>query len=175
MWGLSSFLKAQLAPESCSWIAEPQVSWAQQWRYGKTELLAGGTFQQQKGTRLLQKELVGGTATYKDANASVSGGSAQTQFMVSGTSHDETTVFPGDFGYKRGVLRSNLNHASENQKFRLLLSTAYTVQDNDQPAVDLSRTAMLLAPNAPALYNDDGSLNWEGSTWENPLAALAGK
>lgn len=122
-----------------------------------------------------QAALVGGTATYKDANASVSGGSAQTQFMVSGTFHDETTVFPGDFGYKRGVLRSNLNHASENQKFRLSLSTAYTVQDNDQPAVDLSRTAMLLAPNAPALYSDDGSLNWADSTWENPLAALAGK
>jgi hypothetical protein len=52
------------------------------------------------------------------------------------------------------------------------LSTGYTIQDNSQPAVDLSRTAMLLAPNAPALYNADGSLNWEGSTWENPLAGL---
>ncbi|WP_162127504.1 SusC/RagA family TonB-linked outer membrane protein [Flavobacterium phycosphaerae] len=122
-----------------------------------------------------QKELLGGTVHYKDANASVSGGSAQTQFLVSGTFHEETTVFPGDFGYKRGVLRSNLNHKSENQKFRMSLSTGYTVQDNNQPAVDLTRTAMLLAPNAPALYNDDGSLNWAGSSWENPLAALEGK
>lgn len=58
-----------------------------------------------------QKELIGGTVHYKDANASVSGGSTQTQFLVSGTFHEETTVFPGDFGYKRGVLRSTLNHS----------------------------------------------------------------
>lgn len=121
-----------------------------------------------------QKELLGGTATYTDANASVSGGSATTQFVVSGTFHDETTVFPGDYGYKRGVLRSNLNHSSENGKFKMNLSTAYTAQSNNQAATDLSRVAISLAPNAPALYKADGSLNWEGSTWENPLALLAG-
>lgn len=132
-----------------------------------------GTWDQNRYTDW-QKELLGGTVIYKDANASVSGGSATTQFVVSGTFHDETTVFPGDYGYKRGVLRSNLNHSSENQKFKMSLSTAYTVQDNNQAATDLSRIAMQLAPNAPALYNTDGSLNWEGSTWENPLALLAG-
>ena len=121
-----------------------------------------------------QKELLGGAAIYKDANASVSGGSASTQFLVSGTFHDETTVFPGDYGYKRGVLRSSLNHSSENGKFKMSLSTAYTTQNNNQAATDLSTVAVNLAPNAPALYNADGSLNWEGSTWENPLALLAG-
>jgi TonB-linked SusC/RagA family outer membrane protein len=121
-----------------------------------------------------QKELLGGTATYTDVNASVSGGSATTQFVVSGTYHDETTVFPGDYGYKRGVLRSSLNHSSENGKFKMNLSTAYTAQNNTQAATDLSRVAISLAPNAPSLYTADGSLNWEGSTWENPLALLAG-
>jgi TonB-linked SusC/RagA family outer membrane protein len=133
-----------------------------------------GTWDQTRYTDW-QKELLGGTVSYKDANAAVSGGSATTQFLVSGAFHDETTVFPGDYGYKREVLRSNINHTSEDTKFKMSLSTGYTVQDNNQPATDLSRTAMLLAPNAPALYNADGSLNWEGSTWENPLAALAGK
>jgi TonB-linked SusC/RagA family outer membrane protein len=122
-----------------------------------------------------QNELLGGTVSYKDANASVSGGSDKTQFLVSGTFHDETTVFKGDYGYKRNVLRSNLNHASENNRFRLTLSSAYTVQNNNQPAIDLSRVAMQLAPNSPALFNADGSLNWENSTWTNPLAALEGK
>ncbi len=28
----------------------------------------------------------------------------------------------------------------------------------------------IFAPNAPALYNDEGKLNWENGTWENPLA-----
>lgn len=121
-----------------------------------------------------QKELLGGTANYTDTNASVSGGSATTQFLVSGTYHDETTVFPGDFGYKRGVLRSSLNHSSENGKFKMNFSTAYTAQQNNQSSTDLSSIALSLAPNAPALYHTDGSLNWEGSTWVNPLASLEG-
>lgn len=122
-----------------------------------------------------QKELLGGTVNYTDASASVSGGNANTQFLVSGTFHDETTVFPGDYGYRRNVLRSNLNHTSEDQRFKMTLSTGYTTQGNDQPAVDISRIALQLAPNAPALYNADGTLNWENSTWENPLGALVGK
>ena len=122
-----------------------------------------------------QKELTGGTATYTDANASVSGGSATIQFLVSGTYHDETTVFPGDFGYKRGVLRSNLNHQSENGRFKMNFSTGYTAQENNQTSTDLSSVALSLAPNAPALYTADGSLNWEGSTWANPIALLEGK
>ncbi|UPT69966.1 MAG: SusC/RagA family TonB-linked outer membrane protein [Flavobacterium sp. JAD_PAG50586_2] len=141
---------------------------------GFSDYDVNGTWDQNRYTDW-QAALLGGTVSYKDANASVSGGSATTQFLVSGTFHDETTVFPGDYGYKRGVLRSNISHSSENNKFRMSLSTGYTVQDNNQPAVDLSRTAMLLAPNAPALYNADGSLNWEGSTWENPLAGLDAK
>lgn len=141
---------------------------------GFSDYDVNGTWDQNRYTDW-QKELLGGTVRYSDANASVSGGSAQTQFLVSGSFHDETTVFPGDYGYKRAVVRSNLNHTSENNKFKITLSTGYTMQDNDQPAIDLSRIALQLAPNAPALYNADGSLNWEESTWENPLASLAGK
>jgi TonB-dependent starch-binding outer membrane protein SusC len=133
-----------------------------------------GTWDQNRYTDW-QKELLGGTVTYTDANASVSGGNANTQFLVSGTFHDETTVFPGDYGYRRNVLRSNLNHTSEDQKFKITLSTGFTTQGNDQPAVDISRIALQLAPNAPALYTADGNLNWENSTWENPLGALEGK
>jgi TonB-linked SusC/RagA family outer membrane protein len=132
-----------------------------------------GTWDQNRYTDW-QKELLGKTATYRDANASVSGGSATTQFVVSGTYHDETTVFPGDYGYKRGVLRSSLNHASENGKFKMNFSTGYTAQQNNQTSTDLTAIAHSLAPNAPALYSTDGSLNWEGSTWENPLALLEG-
>src|SRR5690606_25501110 len=29
-------------------------------------------------------------------------------------------------------------------------------------------------PNAPSLYDDSGNLNWENSTFDNPLAALNG-
>src|SRR5690606_15224048 len=32
--------------------------------------------------------------------------------------------------------------------------------------------ALQLSPNAPALYDEKGELNWENSTWRNPFAVL---
>lgn len=142
--------------------------------YPATAYDINGTWDQNRYTNW-QRELLGGTIDFTDVQSTVSGGNAQTQFMVSGTHHEETTVFPGNFGYKRGVIRSNVNHSSLNNRFKINLSSAYTNQNNNQPANDLSRVARTLAPNAPALFQEDGSLNWENSTWENPLAILEGK
>jgi TonB-dependent starch-binding outer membrane protein SusC len=142
--------------------------------YPATAYDINGTWDQNRYTDW-QKELLGGTVDFTDLQTTISGGNNQTQFLVSGTYHNETTVFRGEFGYKRGVIRSNLNHSSTNNKFKINLSSAYTNQNNNQPASDLTRIARSLAPNAPALYQEDGSLNWEDSTWENPLALLEGK
>lgn len=122
-----------------------------------------------------QKKLLGGTATYNDFHAGVSGGSALTQFLVAANYHHETTVFPGDFNYRKGNFRTSINHSSEDHKFSLAFTASYTAQKNDQPGTDLTRTALLLAPNAPELYNPDGTLNWENSTWTNPLSTLESK
>jgi TonB-linked SusC/RagA family outer membrane protein len=119
-----------------------------------------------------QKELTGGTAVIKTLQASVSGGSAQTHFLVSGNTYTQSTVFPGDFEYKKGAVHVSLDHESDDKRFKVVFSGGYDVQDNDQPAADLTRISRNLAPNAPALYDADGNLNWENSTWENPLAAL---
>ncbi len=119
-----------------------------------------------------QKELTGGTAEIKTLQASVSGGSAQTHFLVSGNTYTQSSVFPGDFDYKKGAVHVSLDHESEDKRFKVVFSGGYDIQDNDQPAIDLTRISRNLAPNAPALYDADGNLNWENSTWENPLAAL---
>ncbi|MAU17151.1 MAG: SusC/RagA family protein [Muricauda sp.] len=122
-----------------------------------------------------QKVLIGGTAYRNSAQLSVSGGSAQTQFLVSGALLDETTVFPGDSKYNRATVHSNITHRSSNERFRLNLSTSYTHEDNLVPSIDLSSQAYILAPNAPALYYEEGNLNWENNTWNNPLASLEEK
>lgn len=122
-----------------------------------------------------QEELTGGTVAINDIKASISGGSQTTQFLISGDYHKETTVFPGDFRYKKGGVHTNLNHISDNGKFRTQFSVGYTTQDNLQPGTDLTVLSKRLAPNAPALYAADGSLNWENSTWENPLSLLESK
>lgn len=130
-----------------------------------------GTWDQNRYTDW-QKELIGGTSVITDLQGSVSGGSQRTQFLFSGNYHSESTVFPGDFMYKKGASQLSLNHNSEDDKFHLTFSGGYTIQDNDQPATDLSYDARSLAPNAPALYDSTGNLNWEKGTWTNPLAAL---
>lgn len=130
-----------------------------------------GTWDQTRNTDW-QKELTGGTAEMTTVQASVSGGSAQTHFLVSCNSFSQTSVFPGDFVYKKKGAHVNLDHESEDKLFKITFSGSYDIQDNDQPARDLTRISRNLAPNAPALYDANGNLNWENSTWENPLAAL---
>ena len=122
-----------------------------------------------------QKELIGGTADVRSVQLGASGGSSTTQFMVSGTHYNETTVFPDDFGYKKSSFHFSVSHASSSDRIRLQLSGIYVADENDLLPIDLTRTAITLAPNAPAVYDADGNLNWENSTWENPLRMLNGK
>ncbi|WP_317126168.1 SusC/RagA family TonB-linked outer membrane protein [Flavobacterium ranwuense] len=132
-----------------------------------------GTWDQNRYTDW-QKELLGGTAVINNLQTSISGGSALTQYLLSGTYRTETTVLPGDFEYDKGAVHFSMNHFSEDKKFKLLFSSGYTVQDNLQAATDLTRTSRNLAPNAPALYDANGNLNFENGTFQNPLAALRG-
>ncbi|RZM10327.1 MAG: SusC/RagA family TonB-linked outer membrane protein, partial [Pedobacter sp.] len=122
-----------------------------------------------------QKELVGGTAHYADINASVSGGNENTQFLAGYNYHRETTVYPGDLSDNKGNVHFNLSHASNDTKFKYLLSGTYLEQKNTLNATDLMGRAILMAPNFPDLYNPDGSLNWGYipgttiATFQNPL------
>ncbi len=133
-----------------------------------------GTWDQSRYTDW-QQELIGGTSAVTDLQGSISGGSKHTQFLLSGSHHTESSVFPGNFMYKKGGAQVNINHSSEDNKFRMVFSAGYTVQNNDQPAADLTYEARSLSPNAPALYDSQGNINWEKGTWNNPLAALLAK
>lgn len=128
-----------------------------------------GTWDQNRYTDW-QKELIGGTSLINELRGNISGGSQYTQFLFSGSYYTQSTVFPGDFLYKKGNSHVNLNHQSKDSKFLLVFSAGYTIQNNEQPAFDLTATSTTLAPNAPALYDSSGNLNWENGTWNNPLA-----
>jgi TonB-linked SusC/RagA family outer membrane protein len=140
--------------------------------YSESDYDINGTWDQNRYTDW-QDEFLGGTSLFTDLQGSVSGGSANTTFLFGGNYHSQTTVFPGDFLYSKASGQFSLNHQSDNKKFRIQFSTGYTLQSNNQPSFDLTTDARALAPNAPALYNPDGSLNWANSTWQNPLRYLA--
>ncbi len=121
-----------------------------------------------------QKTLIGGTATIQNAQLTISGGSSQTQFLVSGTYRNETSVFPGNESYGKGAVHSSITHQSADQKFNLNLSANYIGDKNTLPGVDLTGLSYTLAPNAPVLYDGNGNLNWENGTFNNPLGYLNG-
>lgn len=133
-----------------------------------------GTWDQNRYTDW-QKELIGGTALVKNTQLALAGGSQSTQYLLSGNYRTETTVFPGNFRYNKGDIHFNMNHVSDDKKFKLTLSGGYTSQKNNQPSTDLTGISRSLAPNAPALYDNGGNLNWENNTFENPLAPLLSK
>jgi len=133
-----------------------------------------GNYSQTRNTDW-KKELFGKTSYVNNVQTAISGGSDDTQYMVSGTYRTETTVTPDDGQYRKGSLHSNITHKSTDGRFRLNFSSGYTSEKNTLPGIDLSRFAYTLAPNAPALYDDAGNLNWEAGTFENPLGQLQGR
>jgi TonB-linked SusC/RagA family outer membrane protein len=130
-----------------------------------------GTWNKNSNTNW-QKTLFGGTAYTTNAQARISGGDANTQFSINGGYRKQSLVYTAsDQADINASLRATITHNSLNKKFNLNLTIGYTNDNNKLPAVDLTNY-ITLAPDAPALHNPDGSLNWANSTWVNPLAAL---
>jgi len=135
---------------------------------GATDYDINGTWDQNRYTDW-QEELIGGTATVNNMQASLSGGSANTTFLLSGTYYKEKTVFPGSNNYLKRSSLLNFNHASDDHKFKLQSSVSYGDEDSSLPQIDLT-SFILLPPNAPAAFTSDGSLNWENGTFQdNPM------
>jgi TonB-dependent starch-binding outer membrane protein SusC len=127
-----------------------------------------------------QKALLGGTAHYTDAHATISGGNIGIQYLMAGGYHRETTVFPGDLSDQKASFHINLSHTSPNHRFSATTDVKYLYDHNDLIYQDLTGIAIRLSPNAPSLYTNDGALNWAPtangtSSWQNPLSFLQDK
>lgn len=133
-----------------------------------------GAWSQERNTDW-QKELIGRTANSSSLQLSINGGSENTGFIVSGSHNEQTTVFSDDFNYKTSNLSTNIRHHSADNKFRMNLSGLFAAQSNNVVNDDFTRQALYLSPNAPQLYSQDGSLNWEDNTFTNPVAAFESK
>ncbi len=118
-----------------------------------------------------QDVLLGGTMERYNYQASIFGGNEITRYNFSGGFLKQGTVFPGDFDYQRGSGLLSVEHTPKGG-FSASFSVNYTSDRNILPSEVPTPIALQLAPNAPGLFNDDGSFNWENSTWINPLASL---
>jgi TonB-linked SusC/RagA family outer membrane protein len=122
-----------------------------------------------------QEVLIGNTARTHDANISLSGGSGGTFYRFNGGWRDEGMVFPGDMRHKLINAGINVSQKAFSDKLFLLLVANFGKTINTTSPQQFTNLSLTLAPNAPKLYNEDGSLNWENGTWYNPMAALEGK
>jgi TonB-linked SusC/RagA family outer membrane protein len=103
-----------------------------------------------------QDVMIGNTAKYNDVQLSLSGGSTNSQYLLSGGFHKETTVFPANYNDKKASLHFSINANSENKRFKLVVTGSYLNDNNYLPVVDYTGYS-LLAPNAPSLLLPNGT------------------
>ncbi|GGG46338.1 SusC/RagA family TonB-linked outer membrane protein [Christiangramia forsetii] len=113
-----------------------------------------------------QDFLFGGQAKTTSANLYFTGGSDLTSFRMGGSYFKQGTVYPTDYNYHKITGNFSLNHYSDNRKFKLGASINYGLDKNELAGnISLGPSVYLLPPNAPTIFNPDGSLNWED--WSN--------
>jgi TonB-linked SusC/RagA family outer membrane protein len=137
---------------------------------GANDLDINGTWPEDRNTDW-QKELLGKSALVNEVNMSYGGGAGNTNFLIGGNYKQEGSVQQGKGSNRGGTIRFNINNSTPNKKLFIDFGGSFSSTLNDAVPVDFSGDAgTLRAPNAPALFSPDGSLNWE--TGSNPYAAL---
>lgn len=138
--------------------------------YPATAYDINGTWDQSRYTDWF-KTLLGNTSVTSNVQLSLSGGGEKTSFLVSYGHNEQTTVFAKDFRYKTNTLLGNLSHRSLDNLLNFTMSTLFSKLEHNVISLDNTGSALFLAPNAPALYDSQGNINWQNNTFDNPLAA----
>ncbi|UPK69722.1 SusC/RagA family TonB-linked outer membrane protein [Chitinophaga filiformis] len=107
-----------------------------------------------------QDKMIGRNGQFMDIQSSISGGSEYVTYRVGGNVHRETTVFPGNNSDTKGSGNMTLTGTSSNKKLKITVSTSYLSDKSNIPKVDFTNIAITTEPNAPDVYNPDGSINW---------------
>lgn len=138
--------------------------------YPATAYDVNGIWDQSRSTDW-KKTLIGNTSASSNSQLSLSGGNNATTFLLSFGHNEQGSVFSENFKYITNNITSNVSHRSADKKFEANISNMFSIQKNNIVRSDATRQAYTLAPNSPALYNADGSLNWENNTFANPVAS----
>ena len=119
-----------------------------------------------------QKALYGRTGKVLSAQASLSGGNVQTTFRI-GTSYTHSTQITTASGAdQKASLSLSVIHHSLDHRFSLSFTNGFTFTKSDLITLP---GRVNYAPNAPAIFDSSGNLNWK--EWKaaravNPFAPL---
>jgi len=103
--------------------------------------------------------LIGGTARISNAQLSLSGGSASTQFLIGAAYQRQTTVFPTDHGETKASANFSITHTSTDKKFSIRLNGNYLANENKLNVSDL--TSFINLPPNIRLRDEEGKVSWE--------------
>jgi len=106
-----------------------------------------------------QKVIQGNNTNNTDVHATVSGGAANSTFIVSGGYTRSDYNYPGSFSDQRYTLHSALTSTSTDKKFSLTLVTDYAYDQNNSAGFGGSQD-VTLPPNAPDEIDGNGNLIW---------------
>lgn len=110
-------------------------------------------------------ELAGNTAFRTQNNISYSGGTELFSYRLGGNYNVQNDIQTAKGTVNNGGVNFNVNTHSKNNKLNVSLTGSYSANKNDMVPYDFSTanssSYLAQAPNAPALYNADGTLNWE--------------
>jgi TonB-linked SusC/RagA family outer membrane protein len=119
-----------------------------------------------------QKSLYGGLGKNNNVQASLSGGDSRTTFRISAGYSKSTGITTISGSDQRGSLSVALNHSSLNHKLTISSNNIFSYAQSN--LIQLPGN-VLMAPDAPSIYDSLGNLNWKG--WggknQNPNAELA--
>jgi TonB-linked SusC/RagA family outer membrane protein len=106
-----------------------------------------------------QKYLWGRMGKQTNAHASLSGGNNQTTFRIGADFLHETEIMAFSGANQRAGLDININHKSLNQRLNIGFTATYSIVSTNQIYLPSEIT---LAPNAPAVFDKNGNLNFAG-------------
>lgn len=140
-----------------------------------------GTYSQTSYTDW-EKQVSGLYAPMFDGNLSYSGGSGNVNYLIRGNFSTQKNTQRDKGAYRNLGGGFDINTTSKNGKIFIDLSGNYSSTFSDLVSWDFALGSLpIRPPNAPALFNPDGSLNWtvdgkptasNGALFDNPASAL---
>jgi len=115
-----------------------------------------------------QQLIFGKTAQMNNANASVSGGSSNSTYLINAGFARETTALNDESADQKFNTSFRLTNTSENKKLKVSFGGIFVYNSNNVPFENLN-SAVFLSPNSPDVYDSAGKLNFAHS-FANPVA-----
>ena len=106
-----------------------------------------------------EKVIYGKTSNNTDIHGSLSGGTYNNTFLISGGFTRSDFNFPGNFADQRLTLHTAMHHGSQDNRLTIDFGTDFGYDRNNSPGYGAG-SKVALPPNLPALVDAQGNLIW---------------